>query len=467
MLLKYYTNPDVRARLVEFLGGQSIDDATAMFITGDDSSADVQFAQKPVNQLWACLDEGQEVGRSMWDCRSLIVDLDIEYVNFDFPAKPYVQPKRAFELQQPVVDQIEKRLLTFGIRPLHLLSGRGHHFLWKIDQECEAFELLGNIGRVADSLRNRYRRPHPVSGCTVGKMLGQAFSGLGMVLEHFGHTLIQTCGEQSEVPIQLTAVEVGPGSHGREIVSIDLSEYGDDLYSRGIRMPFSVYLKPDQQRYCLGNSFVDAMPMIFSIPLHEINVNQAIDIMRDAAQTSSLAARASVSIPDCSDSMLQMIREYSECKLARFHAAFYSDQHDPPESWPSTYDRTPLDNLPTCVRTSIAQPNELLLKPAAIQNLVRTLMALGWAPRHIAGLIRSKYERDFGWGEKWYRYDATSRADFYVRLFAGQVVTGVDSLIDFNCKSTQEKRYCPNGQCRNNLVHFQGKLQKRSDDWAV
>jgi hypothetical protein len=52
------------------------------------------------------------------------------------------------------------------------------------------------------------------------------------------------------------------------------------------------------------------------------------------------------------------------------------------------------------------------------------MLSLGWHPRHIAGLIRSKYERDYGWGGKWHRYDATSRADFYTRLFAGLFMTG-------------------------------------------
>ena len=29
--------------------------------------------------------------------------------------------------------------------------------------------------------------------------------------------------------------------------------------------------------------------------------------------------------------------------------------------------------------------------------LVRVMLALGWHPRHIAGLVCSKYQRDFGW----------------------------------------------------------------------
>lgn len=59
---------------------------------------------------------------------------------------------------------------------------------------------------------------------------------------------------------------------------------------------------------------------------------------------------------------------------------------------------------------------------------MRILLALGWHPRHIAGLIRSKYERDYGWGERWSHDEVSSRADFYTRVFAGLVLVGQDEL---------------------------------------
>ena len=460
MLAKYYADPNVRSRMLEFLGGRTLSEATAMFITADGDSPDVLFKQRPVMDLWNGLEQGKEIARSFWDRDYLIVDLDIEYVNFDFPASPYVQPKRAFELQQPIAKAIEEQLLLWGIAPLHLISGRGHHFIWKICRQSDAFARLCGLGHLSESLRQRYCTPHPTTGETIDDNLGSAFSGLGMVVEYFGQKIMAQCQETCEIPIQLAAVEVGPGKHGREMISIDLSEYGDDLYTRCVRMPFSVYLKPEQQRYCLGDPFVNAMPYLFSIPLHEMDVSQAIEVMRCSEQTAELAGQASVQIPESSDATLEMIDEYARSKLARFHDSFYSEEHESPESWESTYDRTPLKALPDCIRQPLKHPNELLLKPAVIQNVTRAFMAKGWSPRHIAGLIRSKYERDCGWGDKWFRYDATSRADFYVRLFAGQIVTGTDRLTDFNCRSTQEKQYCSDPQCGKNLVDLQHELRK-------
>jgi hypothetical protein len=63
-------------------------------------------------------------------------------------------------------------------------------------------------------------------------------------------------------------------------------------------------------------------------------------------------------------------------------------------------------------------PNDLLLKPAGIRNVTECLLERGWHPRHIAGLIRSKFERDYDWRGQWIDYSPAMRADFYVRIFS-------------------------------------------------
>jgi hypothetical protein len=88
-------------------------------------------------------------------------------------------------------------------------------------------------------------------------------------------------------------------------------------------------------------------------------------------------------------------------------------------SWPHTYDHTPLQNLPEGVRDALLFPNDLLLRPTSIRAVTETLVSRGWHPRHVAGLIRSKFERDYGWGNQWKDYSPSMRADFYVRIFSG------------------------------------------------
>ena len=82
------------------------------------------------------------------------------------------------------------------------------------------------------------------------------------------------------------------------------------------------------------------------------------------------------------------------------------------------------------------------------------MLALGWHPRHIAGLITSKYARPFGWTQ-FEGCDPATRADFYTRVFAGLFATGRDDLVDFNCVSAQEQEHCPLSNCGFNLLTFQ------------
>src|SRR5262245_32712867 len=127
----YYTLPRVRERMVEFLGGRSVETATCVYITATPSCPEVEFTPRPTSDLWLLWEQGYELSRSLWDRESLIAHLDIEYVNFDFPAEPYLRPERCYDLQMPVIRAIQEELLFHGIAPLHLLSGRGHHFTWR------------------------------------------------------------------------------------------------------------------------------------------------------------------------------------------------------------------------------------------------------------------------------------------------------------------------------------------------
>jgi hypothetical protein len=61
--------------------------------------------------------------------------------------------------------------------------------------------------------------------------------------------------------------------------------------------------------------------------------------------------------------------------------------------------------------------------------------------------VQTAYEADHGWGDRWTRLDARTRAEFDVRVFAGLVLTGLDRMVDYNCVSAQEKGVCPGTGC--------------------
>jgi hypothetical protein len=382
-------------------------------------------------------------------------------VNFDFPSKVYLEPQRIFDLQHPVELVIEAVLLDYDIVPLHLLSGRGHHFVWRIRQNSRAFGNLAKLGRVSPTLNQLNAQPHRPNGESVSPKLGAAFAGLGLVMEYLAQRIKREASPMCALPVKLTAVEVGPGHYGREMISIDISEYGDPLSARVIRVPFSYYLKPWQQRGILGEEIVEKLPPAFLIPLHEMDSRRDFRVMHDISQVIDLAGRASAKIPDQTRATNNLVTAYQESSLKAFHDWFYAEEPEPPEKGPQTYDQMPLESLPFCARHILEHPNDLLLRPAGVERIVRVMLALGWHPRHIAGLIRSRFERDFQWGDRWKDYDAATRADFYTRLFAGLFVTGCEDLVDFNCQSAKEEKLCFATDCPFNLEQYKTSLLNR------
>ncbi|MDD5199782.1 MAG: hypothetical protein PHC88_08255 [Terrimicrobiaceae bacterium] len=460
MLRDYYREPEVRRCIQEFLGGDCIEHASCQYITADDTVVAHRRPREPA-ELLESLEQGLDIGRSLWDRESLIAHLDVEYVNFDFPSEAYLEPERIFDLQEPVERAIERLLAECGIAPLHVLSGRGHHFAWSIRQDSDVFERLAGLGHVSPSQGEVDSQPHPPHGESVSPAIGAAFSGLGLVMEFLAHRVKELAAPRCAIPVELTAVEVGPSAHGREMISVDISEYGDPLHTRTVRVPFGIYFKPWQLRHESGR---ELSPLVF-VPLVMTDVHRGIVMMRDPCMAADLAGRVSTRIPDQSEGMRALASKYVESSLKGFHDWFYSQEHDPPESWSWTYDRTPLDVLPACARNILLQPNDLLLRPGGMRLITRVMLALGWHPRHIAGLIRSKFERDHGWGDQWLEYSPAVRADFYTRVFAGLFVVGRDDLVDFNCQSCREEKACPVPNCSENLELFRkSALARRKYD---
>jgi len=405
-LRAFYKSPVVRTRMLEFLGGKTPSTATCDYITADGVECPVREPRMP-NELFHSLEEGLDICRSLSDRESLIAHLDIEYVNFDFAAEAYLDPKRTFELQEPLAKAIHRILEHCRIRALHVLSGRGHHYVWRIRRDSPVFSKLCDLGSKAASDGNATTQ------------IEKAFAGLGLVMEFFGRLILEMARPHCRIPVELTAVEVPPSQRGREMISIDLSEYGDPLPTRTVRVPFSGYLKPWQQSYAVGADNIGKIGPIIFVPAGESETSGAVAAMRDPERAARWAEHFSTDIPDATSGTGELLREYETSHLRAFHDFFYSRHHDPVTSWQQTYDRTPLETLPAGVRDALLFPNDLLLRPTTIRAVTETLVPRGWHPRHVAGLIRSKFERDYGWGKQWKDYSPKMRADFYVRIFSG------------------------------------------------
>lgn len=442
---EYYEDENVRERLIEYAGGFNDSGPTCAYFSQCDGDFHSEEAIRHSSDLDWFLEEGKEVARSICDSESLLVHLDVEYVNFDSPIRVFTDPGRAFEIQQPVIDVIEEVLLKWGITPLHLVTGQGHHFVWSVPRHSAPERALARLAPAQEWMKKAYRRTTcriETANCTTWL---RPFTGLGMVMEYFANEVKKIASERTPVTVDTTAVISGPRALGkaREIISLDISEYGDPIHTRMIRMPFSRYMK--QQRTWISGLFdrQHRHSDMFVLPLHEMGIREAIAIRQNEKAVKDLAKRASVRIPDGSQGMNRLLSEYLASPLRKFHEKYYEEKQHPEERWRDTYARTDLSSLPSCVRWIIENPNDSLLKPAGIQMVVRSLLAEGWHPRHIAGFITFRFhDPTANWGDAWIHYDPGVRAEFYTRLFAGQVATGIDKLIDYNCISSKEKDLC-------------------------
>ncbi|MFZ0429554.1 MAG: hypothetical protein WAO20_15660, partial [Acidobacteriota bacterium] len=294
----FYSHRSLRQRMTEFLGGPTIGDTSALYIAEQMDDIIRNWAVFPASDLYRCLDERRDLARSLWDRQRLLIHLDIEYVNFDFPGEPYLDPERSFALQQPVVESIYSLLGGLGIECLHLLSGRGHHFIWQISQTSEAFRQLRDLGRIQPSLEQRCSTVAAPSGDHVTRDLALAFAGLGQVLEYLAHRIQESSVQACRIPVQITDLVVGPMERGREIVSLDLSEYGDPLYTRRTGLPFSAYLKPERRRPYIGEQVVTRIPTLFVLPVgRDISLSSGLHAMRDPDEVLRLADDAPALIP--------------------------------------------------------------------------------------------------------------------------------------------------------------------------
>jgi hypothetical protein len=433
----FYGDSAVRRRLVEFLGGETPSRASALYLTHSDGCQFQRSELHAPGDLEWFLDRDLDIARSLADRDSLLLHLDVEYVNFDKPGEAYADPVRTFELQEPVVRAIERVLLEWGISPLHLVTGQGHHFVWRVRRGTELARRIVKLSPAPESVDACMERVGGGLLEDLRRESQEAFSATALLMEFIAHRVKSEAAADCEIPVEITAVQVKPCATGRrEIVSVDISEYGDPLHTRMVRMPFTNYLKPWLCGYMRGLGVGKNLRMFRAVPLHEMNVRQALELRQDEVQVLELATRACTRIPLAEEGTANLVHDYLKSNLRRFHRYYYSAKHDPREIWQRTYDLTPLHLLPSRVGDLLLWPNDRLLKPAGIQLVTRALLSDGWHPRHIAGLIRSKFENPmFGWGVDWADYEPGTRADFYTRLFSGLWATGVD---DFGCDECGE-----------------------------
>jgi hypothetical protein len=395
----------------------------------------------------------------VWDTSHLLVHVDIDYQNTDFPGEAYYHPADVFFKLEPVYRAIQHVLRRFHLPLFALRTGQGYHFTGRVPLDADVVTSIADLTPVTPRwLQNLpARRPSWVTADVTDRH-ARAYVGAGMLVEFLAHQVWRRAARLSPIPVVFNGTVVGAGLVGRECVSLDLSAAGDPMDVRYIRVAFGAYQKHRFSSDRSGSRAASEVPPLLAMP----RLARAPAPFTFRGWTFQHAARAarwhSGMLPVVTDGLQALLDAYRSSALARFHQSFYAAPRRRADECEGLFRSLNLSALPTCVARPLAAPNDLLLQPACIQHVTRWLSAEGMPPRDIAAIVQARYSADLGWGDRWRWLDAETRAEFDVRVFAGLLATGLDGAVDFNCRSAQEKGLCPMAHCERDLRADRARL---------
>lgn len=457
---EYYLNPEVQARMREYLGADERETPTAHFVVGFDPYArtsptwaaqpHVPSAQLPA--LWA---QGWDVCRSLWDARALIFALDLDYQNLDYPGEPFTHASDVFFKLENSYVATRRVLDRLGLPAIAVSTGRGYHFTGRVPLDHPVVDRIA-AGSAVPAWHATHAVRKPPFTPLMSAREARAATGLGLLLEYLAHLIVAEAARTNLIPLVFNGTTVGSGEVGRECVSIDFSHAGDPLDDRHIRAAFSTYQWHRSRPDIFGGA-VAALPSLAAVPRFTTSLEEFLLAGRHLTAACRIAGSCRAALPDVAEGVDALASVYATSPLADIHRAFEDERHarmdEPVRELPT--------DLPPCVAFSLEHPNDLLLKPEHVQNLVRLLLARHWSAAEIAALVQRAYEADHHWGTRWSRMDPRTRADFDVRVFAGLAMSGLDRAVDFNCSSSQDKGICPRTSCTHDLRIDRDRLLAR------
>lgn len=446
--VEYYRHPSIRERLAQYCGGRfgDLSTFTCEHLVGSGETLKWEGYSFPImvvdnRDMARLLEKGLDLFRAVWDKKSTLAILDIEYFNLDSLAGLYTDQLGSFRKMEPIYSTIERVLEEYHIPHVNNTTTSGYHFVSRIPFTSPVHRELEEIGYLNPTLKEKYRTPVPSDikrQRPVPLKAGKAYSAIGRLMEFLCHRFIIESKKSSPLPVTISDIAPGANHHPREGISLDLTQYGDSLFMRTIRLSFSAHQKHKINPHRAGKEVSEATPVYMVVPRNRLSYRKVFEIRRDYKKAIEYAKEVSTVIPDASRGWGRVLEDYKDSKLYKFHQEFdrkrYLKDYDKRIDW---------ESLPPCLRHILQSPCPALLVPTNILHFCRAFLCLGWHPKHIAGLIHSYYQKDYGWMIDWEKYDSVTRADFWARVYCGMIQTGVDDLEDFTCRHHQRRGFCP------------------------
>ncbi|MDD5686969.1 MAG: hypothetical protein PHE88_03940 [Elusimicrobia bacterium] len=443
--IEYYKNNAVRNRIFEFINN-------AEYIVGYGESEVSKKNPKghysaPPSHLYAMMDRGLDIFSSMLGHDGTLISLDIEYYNSKSPGEVYLNADNVFRNKiEPVREIVKSVYKDFGIRYLEVITGQGYHYhsLWQLRNEHWQLE---KIGKLEQSLEYQYLNREKIRGqLNVPLYIGLGYSGAFRLLQFATLEIMRRVYALQEkdkniISLQYCDIEMSPP----EGVSLDLTIYSDSIYMRAIRVPFSTHQKHKVKKEEIGEHISSKVPVQIALPTGDLSLIDILKMRRNFKMASEYAndSKSSCIVPDASNGWLNVLAKYKSSELYEFHKKFDSVEYE------QGIDDLNFNEFPPCITHGISNPDPHLKKPTNIRTVIAILRKKGYDYKHIAGFFYKKYKNlpEFSIN----KYNAETRANFFVQLYGAAIYLGLDRLPDLNCISYQEKKYCIQQWCGHNL----------------
>ena len=390
------------------------------------------------------LRQGADLYRSLADGSGTLLVLRIEYLHRAGLAEVFQHPGLCFERLEVVHQAVRQVFSRYDLVPLALMSARGYDYVLHLPASGLLYRFLVRLGSREETLPAGYYRLTALGRLVVE--MECAHRGAGRLLEFLTHDVIRAASGRSAVPLALADLEPRAGAS----VRLDLSPYGDPLMARYLRCPFS----SDQEALVTGTA--PEAPFVINLPRGGEALPDLLAGRGDLRRAEALARSLSARIPTVLDAP-RLVADYEQSALGRFHAELDKELQSPGDAAAGMED---LD-LPPCVAVPLAHP-DLLREARHLRTVSLGLRSLGLSPGAIIRLVRARTDDGREWADlRGRRADPAGRAEFYVGLFCGAAMAGLEDGA-FECRLQRQEGLCPGSDCGQDLGELFARMRQET-----
>ena len=129
----------------------------------------------PADQIATLWARGVDISRSLWDAKHLVFMLELDYLNVDQPAEPFLRPAEVFVKLEPAYRATRREFRQLGLAPRTVMTGRGYQFAGAVPLDHPVIPRLAALSRLPFWFAGVDRRRPP--GVTAPLTIQQARSG--------------------------------------------------------------------------------------------------------------------------------------------------------------------------------------------------------------------------------------------------------------------------------------------------